>query len=43
MTGGVYIERPKSEEHPFWHVREGKVLPHIGEALNLKSMEGGEN
>jgi hypothetical protein len=43
MSGGVYIERPKSEEHPFWHVREGKVLPHIGEALNLKSMEGGEN
>jgi hypothetical protein len=36
MTGGVYIERPKSEEHLFGASAEGKVPPHIRKALNLK-------
>ena len=42
MSGGVYIERPKSEEHLFGASEEGKVLPHVGKALSLKT-EDGEN
>jgi hypothetical protein len=29
MSGGVYMERPKSEEHLFGASEEGKVLPHF--------------
>jgi hypothetical protein len=36
MNGGLYMERPKSEEHLFGAGEDSKVLPHIGKALGLK-------
>jgi hypothetical protein len=35
MGGGVYMERPKAEEHFFGKGQEGQVLPHVGKAINL--------
>ena len=35
MAGGLYMERPKSEEHLFGASEASKVLPHIGKALNI--------
>jgi len=29
MSGGIYMERPKPEEHPFGASEGSKVLPHI--------------
>jgi len=40
MSGGVYMERPKADEHIFGKSEDGKVLPHVGKALGLK--EDGE-
>lgn len=36
MGGGVYMERPKAEEHFFGTSEDEKVLPHVGKALGLK-------
>ena len=36
MGGGVYMERPKSEEHFFGASEDHKVLPHVGKVLQLK-------
>ena len=35
MGGGVYMERPKPDEHFFGTSEDGKVLPHVGKALNI--------
>ena len=35
MGGGMYLERPKAEEHFFGKGQEGQVLPHVGKAINL--------
>jgi hypothetical protein len=35
MNGGVYIERPKSEEHLFGASERGKVASHIAKALDI--------
>ena len=35
MGGGVYMERPKADEHFFGKSEDGKVLPHVGKALNI--------
>ena len=35
MAGGVYMERPKPAEHFFGKSEDGKVLPHVGKALNI--------
>jgi hypothetical protein len=35
MGGGVYMERPKPAEHFFGNSEDGKVLPHVGKALNI--------
>ena len=29
------MERPKAEDHFFGTSEDGKVLPHVGKALNL--------
>ena len=36
MGGGLYMERPKSEEHFFGTSEDEKVLPHVGKTLGLK-------
>jgi len=36
MSGGVYMERPKPDEHFFGKSEDEKVLPHVGKALGLK-------
>jgi hypothetical protein len=36
MGGGVYMKRPKAEEHFFGTSEDGKVLPHVGKVLGLK-------
>ena len=36
MGGGVYMERPKADEHFFGASEDEKVLPHVGKALGLK-------
>ena len=36
LGGGVYMERPKAEEHFFGTSEDEKVLPHVGKALGLK-------
>ena len=35
MGGGIYMERPKPEEHFFGTSEDGNVLPHVGKALNI--------
>jgi hypothetical protein len=35
MNGGVYMERPKPDEHLFGASEGSKVLPHVGKALGL--------
>jgi hypothetical protein len=35
MGGGMYMERPKPEEHFFGASEDEKVLPHVGKAINL--------
>ena len=36
MCGGMYMERPKAEEHFFGASENEKVLPHVGKVLQLK-------
>jgi hypothetical protein len=35
MSGGLIMERPKSEEHLFGASEGSKVIPHIAKALGL--------
>jgi hypothetical protein len=45
MNGGLYMERPKADEHLFGASEGSKVLPHVGKALGLsipRAAEGGE-
>jgi hypothetical protein len=35
MAGGLYMERPKAEEHLFGASEGSKVLPHVGKALDI--------
>jgi hypothetical protein len=37
MSGGLVMERPKSEEHLFGASEGSKVIPHIAKALGLKA------
>jgi hypothetical protein len=43
MAGGVYMERPKPAEHLFGAGEDGKVLPHVGKALNLPALNANNN
>jgi hypothetical protein len=42
MNGGLYMERPKAEEHLFGASEGSKVLPHVGTALGLKLDANGD-
>lgn len=35
MSGGMYMERPESEEHLFGHGEHEKVMSHVGKALGF--------
>ena len=35
MGGGIYMERPKADEHFFGKSEDGNVLPHVGKALDI--------
>ena len=34
VGGGIYMERPKPNEHFFGTSEDSKVLPNVGKALN---------
>jgi hypothetical protein len=41
MSGGIYMERPKSEEHLFGASEDAKVLPHVGKVLDIAGGDKG--
>ena len=42
MSGGMYMERPDSEEHNFGAGEQSKLLAHITEALKLTGEPDGD-